>query len=183
VAEAGRGTRALGRSLLWSILVALIACDRQAVRIKPGKPPFTSVSQSQLLPHRAVPWQLQVYSVTETDSGAWPLDGRGAWEIVETRAGDVPMPPGVAWKCRFNHVASMGFSTVVAGAGELPLSREIQCSSDGWRTHVGSAALTSSPCPDAALLSLYDGENWEEVQLLPCIPGAGWTCAPAPELP
>jgi hypothetical protein len=146
-----------------------------------GKPPFNSVSQSDIEAHRPLTWHLQV-TCKDCLQGMPPgKDNMGfmrSWEIAEARAGDVPMPPGSTWKCRFNHGAVWGGNLI----------REVQCSSDGWRTHAGDTAnaWTGGATGDsvAANVSLYEAERWiVDVQILPCRPGTTWVCLPAPELP
>jgi hypothetical protein len=51
-----------------------------------------------------------------------------AFQVAETRVGDLPMPAGSPWRCRFDHAA------VLEKYGSV--TRDVTCSSDGWRTQV-----------------------------------------------
>jgi hypothetical protein len=98
------------------------------------------------------------------------------FELSPYRAGDVPLPPS-HWKCRFDRV-----QFAQRGTGEW-LTRELQCSSDEWRTSISDTATTApGAAPVVARLGLGDG-NWPvaSVSLEPCTPAS--KCAPAPELP
>jgi hypothetical protein len=96
------------------------------------------------------------------------------------------MPPGTAWKCRFNHVDVFPASSPT----EALLARHIHCSSDGWRTQAGDSANASSgktaagEIAVAGAVSLFEeGQYVGEVEMLPCVTHARWVCKQAPELP
>ena len=154
------------------------------------EPPFTTVSTLDLPTH--VQWSLEVVS----DKGGGDLQnltpGRDwgasrSWHVADTRAGDVPMPAGSAWQCRYDHArAEQGPNTGTW--------RRVRCSSDGWRTTVESdAALgttyrmegrTVQTGRTEARLSLRDGTRWLHINVVGCAPDdSSGFCATAPELP
>jgi len=83
------------------------------------KPPYES--GAVLAPHEVRKWVL----VVDAD-GLKP--NPSAFQVAETRVGDLPMPAGSPWRCRFDHAA------VLEKYGSV--TRDVTCSSDGWRTQV-----------------------------------------------
>jgi hypothetical protein len=158
--------------------VPLPAPVQSVAAVPEAEPPFDSVARSDLKAHQAVSWQLEVSFESGLQGLPAGSDRPGAnlrrWEVAETRAGDVPMPPGSTWKCRFDHVV----------VGTSVLLRAIRCSSDGWRTFSGDTASWQGPSaePIVANVELFkDGRSAGEIQMVPCGPG---TCLDsAPELP
>jgi len=97
------------------------------------KPPYES--GAGLVPHEARKWVLVVQA-----------DGLGpnpsAFQVAETRVGDVPMGPRSPWRCRFDHAA------VLEKYGSV--ARTVACSNDGWTTRI---ELTGGYCerPDCQM--------------------------------
>lgn len=150
----------------------------QADPVPDMKPPFDSISKSDLKTHHPVRWNLQVTfdSFQGLPRGTDRLGLARSWEVAEARAGDVPMPPGSRWKCRFDHV----------DVRVTLLMREIRCSSDGWRTQVGDTANapTGAATPVVGGVTLYEGGRFVgDVSIQPCMPGDRLSCPPSPELP
>jgi hypothetical protein len=144
-----------------------------------GGPPFTP-SRAEIPPHQAVMWVLQVIA-KETPQGLPPggdVLGHGSrWQVAETRAGDVPMPSGWPWRCRFNHVEVDQNAAIY---------RSIRCSIDGWATGAGDTAnVWPAEPPSSGSVELRVGDEWLQVEIIPCVNGnmPGCGTAPAPELP
>ena len=67
-----------------------------------------------------------------------------AFQVAEIRAGDVPLPAGFSWKCRFNHAVAMDDPRVQFKAPNdapaLGVVRQVECSQDNWKTSASSTA-------------------------------------------
>jgi hypothetical protein len=151
-------------------------------------PPFTSVPS--LPSHRSNPWVLKVESNGDTRLPCADPSGPNActYRVAEERAGDVPMPPGLAWRCRFDHVRVDGNMV-----GTWNASRELRCSDSGWRSFdartsgyvLNKAGFSGGESEDHPSFVLHDGVVSYFVMLRSCPAGdrSLWYCKPASELP
>jgi hypothetical protein len=104
------------------------------------------------------------------------LGGGRRWQIAETRAGDVPMPSGWPWRCRFDHIE--------VGHDNGAINRAVRCSVDGWSTSAGdSATFWPGVLPVAANVATRQGEDYVNVVVIPCVAASQPGCGTAPELP
>jgi hypothetical protein len=63
--------------------------------------------------------------------------------VAETRAGDIPLPPGCPWKCRFDS-AFVNRHITDEPPAKWPvtyINRKLSCSNDGWRTSVTTSGM------------------------------------------
>jgi hypothetical protein len=178
----------------------LIACDQQksptpksepsaaaAAPYSPapsssGEPPFSPITQADILKHARLRWVLQVLpSDAKAVAGLPPGDdvfgGGRRWLVSETRAGDVPMPSAWPWRCRFDHIE--------VGHDNGAINRAVRCSVDGWNTTAGdSATIWPGEPPVAANVATRRGrDEFVDVILIGCTAASQPGCGTAPELP
>lgn len=151
-------------------------------------PPFTSVPT--LPSHRSNPWVLKVESNGDVRLPCAGPSGPNAclYRVAEERAGDVPMPSGLPWRCRFDHVRVDGNMV-----GTWNASRELRCSDNGWRSFetrtsgylLNKPGFTGGESEDHPSLVLHDGVVSYFVMLRSCPAGERpmWYCKASSELP
>ena len=113
----------------------------------PGEcePPFASVSE--LPPHELRRWRLMILlGLPRQDfhPGSRKPSTAFAFYVAETRAGDIPLPPGCPWKCRFGSAFVHRHILTGEPPAKWPVTyieRKLSCSNDGWRTSVTTSGM------------------------------------------
>jgi hypothetical protein len=139
-----------------------------------GPPPFSPVATEDIPAHRHVVWRLNVLGSEQPRS----------WNVAEARAGDVPMPVGWPWKCRFDHIKVTTGVLIVApdkaGQSGVEITRSVRCTTDGWRTSAGDTAdMYPGEGPVSANVDTLVGAQSVTVTLVPCVS----ECSSLPEAP
>ena len=171
--------RAVGRPWLRTIAICTLGgCAPGSQSGSPPSPaippPFSPVATEDIPAHRHVVWRLNVLGP----------DNPRSWNVAEARAGDVPMPVGWPWKCRFDHVRmTAGVAIILSGKPDqygVEINRSVRCTMDGWRTSAGDTAdVYPGQEPVSANVETYVGAKDVIVTLVPCVS----ECLSLPEAP